>query len=632
MRILHLSDLHFGCDKDNTDLEKRINCFQKLIPLIEQIAQEKSINYLVITGDVAWRASETDYELASKYIKEICEKINLKIDNLIICAGNHDIDRSMSKHDSVPVSFEEANQLYRAEELPAISRSFANYEKFCTNIGLKKAELRTELRTEVRSYLVGVKTFENVNFVILNSSWASISDKLDNKMWIGNNFIQTIVASKLIDPTKVTITLMHHPEAALDSLERSYYEGTKNTYSEIQKFSDLILCGHSHETKVEPKPSISGGYTISGGATYINNSYRNGVVCYDIPDRKSLGITPYVYEHDEWKKTTSESYELRKEHIIAKPHITTDGVSIYRELLKFGFKIENCQECDFNTSGTIIWPIVPRKNVTHIHQAQIELMSIMSNLFKWKVKVLISDCGSKSNRLNAFQLKNFREKITDLLHKRNVDVDSISNLRKFFVPSYENADKVFEHFINISSSIEKKQLTALKNKEYNTDIQEANEKLPVLDYILPLLQMSVVCQLGEEINKNSESKKTLILAGNDETDQWRHVCREYANDYLGALLIPVLRDNEKTDSWQQGIRQYLSAAELREDIKKGNFGFWCYCMFIKLQSYNKKVKINDFSLQNEDVEYWRNNNFNFPEKFDYQQFVEEIWKTIGLAV
>ena len=64
MRILHISDLHFGNESSKTAQNTRKNCLEKLENVISQISKEKSIDYLIVSGDIAYHGKENEYNVA----------------------------------------------------------------------------------------------------------------------------------------------------------------------------------------------------------------------------------------------------------------------------------------------------------------------------------------------------------------------------------------------------------------------------------------------------------------------------------------------------------------------------------------------------------------------------------------
>jgi len=96
VNILHLSDLHFGIEpsqeRPETTLAQRKNALEELIKGLKGIDDDWQPDIVAISGDIGWAGCETDYKEARKWIeKDLLMALGLSVDDLIVCAGNHDI-------------------------------------------------------------------------------------------------------------------------------------------------------------------------------------------------------------------------------------------------------------------------------------------------------------------------------------------------------------------------------------------------------------------------------------------------------------------------------------------------------------------------------------------------------------
>jgi hypothetical protein len=98
MNLLHLSDLHFGTFQQASiwsaqlllDLKNELNIF--------------NIEALILSGDIANKSTESEYEAALRFIKELRKDFNLKPSQIIIVPGNHDLNWQLSEKAYKPVS------------------------------------------------------------------------------------------------------------------------------------------------------------------------------------------------------------------------------------------------------------------------------------------------------------------------------------------------------------------------------------------------------------------------------------------------------------------------------------------------------------------------------------------------
>ncbi len=91
MEIIHLSDLHFG-----TEENARLWSSQ----LVQDVRREmnlSTIDALILSGDIANKATEAEYKAAQLFLNELKKEFNLQPNQIIIVPGNHDIDRNPVK-------------------------------------------------------------------------------------------------------------------------------------------------------------------------------------------------------------------------------------------------------------------------------------------------------------------------------------------------------------------------------------------------------------------------------------------------------------------------------------------------------------------------------------------------------
>jgi len=97
MRILHISDFHID-KKDRDDSIKHI--VTPLLNTIEEIQKEKSIDLVLITGDLINKGGENFSNVSEAFqdftevlVKPLMEKTSLLKERIFFVPGNHDIVR-----------------------------------------------------------------------------------------------------------------------------------------------------------------------------------------------------------------------------------------------------------------------------------------------------------------------------------------------------------------------------------------------------------------------------------------------------------------------------------------------------------------------------------------------------------
>ena len=107
----------------------------------------------------------SDYAQAALFLTDLLSALELSPDQLIMCAGNHDLDRTATIGMLPPPSNDEAGQWLRIENLTNLARPFANYGQFCDKFGLERLKA-----ADVPHNLIGQRDLLGLRFVVLNSA------------------------------------------------------------------------------------------------------------------------------------------------------------------------------------------------------------------------------------------------------------------------------------------------------------------------------------------------------------------------------------------------------------------------------------------------------------------------------
>ncbi|MFW9263406.1 metallophosphoesterase [Nostoc sp. CALU 546] len=91
IRILHLSDIHLG----TTAQAQRY--FTQLATDLTQNLNVKQLNYLVISGDIANRSTQEEYDAAFELVDKLVKRYGLDPSRIVIVPGNHDINWELSE-------------------------------------------------------------------------------------------------------------------------------------------------------------------------------------------------------------------------------------------------------------------------------------------------------------------------------------------------------------------------------------------------------------------------------------------------------------------------------------------------------------------------------------------------------
>jgi hypothetical protein len=96
--LVHLSDIHFSRASSVSvhDLDKNVR--NELELDATELAKEIGpVTGVLVSGDIAFSGSKTEYDRASDWLRDFCRKIGCPAENVWVVPGNHDVDRQRTK-------------------------------------------------------------------------------------------------------------------------------------------------------------------------------------------------------------------------------------------------------------------------------------------------------------------------------------------------------------------------------------------------------------------------------------------------------------------------------------------------------------------------------------------------------
>lgn len=95
IRLLHLSDLHFGNHSrfSGRDAGEVGNWFLKTLVDAEPSLPKQRIDVVVVTGDLAEAGKPAEFQQAGKFLQTLAGELGIEHRRFVFCPGNHDISR-----------------------------------------------------------------------------------------------------------------------------------------------------------------------------------------------------------------------------------------------------------------------------------------------------------------------------------------------------------------------------------------------------------------------------------------------------------------------------------------------------------------------------------------------------------
>jgi 3',5'-cyclic AMP phosphodiesterase CpdA len=245
VRILHVSDLHFGRPVDST-----------MIEAIESHIASDGYDVVAVSGDVSQRARAGEFQRARVFLRDAS-----KVSRVIIVPGNHDVAWWRS-----PMMVRGAKPIYEP------------YRRYVSE------ELEPVLRVPGAT-LVGLNTAQGVSSRTLTWNMRDISIIGD----LRRSQIDRAESEFKASPTDdARIIVMHHNPVKGELSQR---HGLKNTPKILGAFArigvDVVLCGHDHQEAIHCIEHTKRGTVISTAGTVSNRSRGRRPSSVNV-----VGITP----------------------------------------------------------------------------------------------------------------------------------------------------------------------------------------------------------------------------------------------------------------------------------------------------------------------------------------------------
>ncbi|MEW9701942.1 metallophosphoesterase [Paenibacillus sp. SI8] len=296
--ILHLSDLHFGAERGNaSEIDKRTLCLSNLLECLKEQPPEWQPNLICISGDIGYSGTEQEYSEATVWLTTLLEVTHLKPSQIILCAGNHDVDRIATRGMNYPPDAPTADDWLSWPIPNHFLKPFDHFISFCKSFGIVPFKIRDE-----DNYLVGARVVNGIRFVVFNSSWFCLGKNDKSNLWVGLPHIRAVENDNFLKLRKELtdspcISLIHHPREWLNDSEHTGYgsENRPNTIDYLAERCDLILTGHTHGKIRKPDKIANAAWHITAGATFDNAGHFNNFSIIKVEDR---GFTLKRFEFD----------------------------------------------------------------------------------------------------------------------------------------------------------------------------------------------------------------------------------------------------------------------------------------------------------------------------------------------
>ncbi|MGB8190822.1 MAG: metallophosphoesterase, partial [Chitinophagaceae bacterium] len=289
--IIHISDIHFGSKiKDGKEVDMHRfyegeNSQSLSAHLIEELTSESS-RYkdkihrieLVVSGDLAYTASEADFQKALIFLNEVSSGAGIPKRKFHIIPGNHDINWALSKIDNTK----------RFDNYINFLAKFYGDELFKEKYPKIKWPLYMGDPRPKASEIISLYFDEATNLMIVGFNSCVFENEQHHYGFIGERQLKTakeLMQNTSIQPEVIKIAVIHHhlhpfPEILNPRNEQEVWldvstirdAGHVERYLEKMGF-DLVLHGHKH------KPQVRETLVRDADPTNLKKESRPLIVC-----------------------------------------------------------------------------------------------------------------------------------------------------------------------------------------------------------------------------------------------------------------------------------------------------------------------------------------------------------------
>jgi predicted MPP superfamily phosphohydrolase len=228
INILHIADLHARVDRER-EMALRFDA------LARDVLAGPKVHVIALTGDIAFSGKPEQYALAAKHLSALCKRLGLKQSSVLICPGNHDVDRAQIdavveqglKRTLIDSQAAEDEFDHPRHALPQQAQYMTFVNTF-TGIACP-GTTRTSL-IPVDGLTIGVASF--------NSAWRCADDNSREMLFLTMPQVHTLATA--IEASDLRIAIVHHPLDWYHPTERDIVQ------RDFLRRFDLVLTGHLH--------------------------------------------------------------------------------------------------------------------------------------------------------------------------------------------------------------------------------------------------------------------------------------------------------------------------------------------------------------------------------------------------
>ncbi|UHD17839.1 metallophosphoesterase family protein [Thiocapsa bogorovii] len=313
VRILHVSDVHFGISDNAAEQERMLKGISKYFD-----TNSINLDFLIFSGDLSQRANETElmegFDWLSRLAAVTCSQI-------LVVPGNHDVDRASAEIDDLRLASPTEDSFNRQKG--KIYRSHNHLRPFFDCFEqIQNDNFLNGWRENPFIDCVSVeKQGLPIHFLCLNTAVLSCGNDDERRLCVDMNSINGCLKDFDAE-TNLIIAVGHHP---LDWLADWNAQKLSSTLNQ-ETGPHVYLHGHLHERSGKSAFAATGAgiASFAAGAAYQGAEWEQSFWIIDVDLAKSrlvCQLVEYANDSGTWEKNA----KLSKSIPVRLPSVADQG-------------------------------------------------------------------------------------------------------------------------------------------------------------------------------------------------------------------------------------------------------------------------------------------------------------------
>lgn len=310
VRLIHFSDIHFSNQTSAGvfDRDDDIKC-EVLRDLKERVKKDGPCDAILVTGDIAYSGKKEEYDNAANWLEQAREIAGCENSMILVCPGNHDVDRSVHTANSVirdaqisigrgkDVNAREYELYKRLDQDEAARMLFAPLDAF-NNFASRYGSSYYTDDSFVLEKDLPLNDGSRLRVRGMNSALLSFDDHDRNKLLLGSR------AWTMHREDGVTFLAMaHHPP--------SWLFDEQEADNAIRDRALIHLFGHEHNQRVDRDKHWCRIYAGSINPHRQETQWKPGynIVCLEVDDDSDQRLLKVKIDVREWVRAPEAKFQ-----------------------------------------------------------------------------------------------------------------------------------------------------------------------------------------------------------------------------------------------------------------------------------------------------------------------------------